>query len=241
MRWFKHMTDSHDDEKLAALLAEHGLEAYGLWWLIVEKVAKQIPKDGARHEVSYPVSSWLRLTGMYHHKRFRIYVQSMHDLRLISAQSPNNLCTISGLSQKDVLTISVPNVLKFRDEYTKKSRQNTDKLPSKIIDTEADTEAETEVKHVAPYCALPMTATEKALRACIEDRGEFLSGKYPGFDLEIELEEMVAKYRDVNIGADPYLIVSRWFKNLQAKAKPVDDFTDFLGGLAAKTNAEGAA
>ena len=132
MRWFKHMTDSADDEKLAALLAKHGPEGYGLWWMIVELVAKQIPKDGTEPEVTYPVSIWLRFTCLYHHKKFRILVQSLHDLRLISAQSPANLCTISALSTKDLLTISIPNILKFRNEYSKKSGQTPESVRSKM-------------------------------------------------------------------------------------------------------------
>lgn len=131
MRWFKHMTDSADDEKLAALLAQHGPEGYGLWWMVVELVAKQIPKDGNVPTVTYPLSAWLRFTGIYHHKKFKILVQSMHNLSLISAQSPSNLCNISVLSAKDLLTISIPNILKFRDEYSKKSGQNPESVRSK--------------------------------------------------------------------------------------------------------------
>jgi hypothetical protein len=146
MKWFKHMTDSADDEKLAALIGTHGLEGYGLWWLMVEVVAKQVPKDSTKCEVSYPLSYWLRLTGIYHHKKFKMFIKSMDDLSLISAQCSDNVCTISALSMKDVLTISMPNILKFRDEYTRKSGVSHDivrpKKERENIDTEAETEKE---------------------------------------------------------------------------------------------------
>ena len=132
MKWFKHMTDSHDDEKLAALLAAHGLEGYGFWWMVVALVAKQIPKDGNVPEVSYPVSTWLRLTGVYHHKKFRMFVECMNNLALISATSNQHLANIYALSTKDVLTISIPNILKFRDEYSKKSRHKKESVRSKM-------------------------------------------------------------------------------------------------------------
>lgn len=32
MRWFKHMTDADDNEKLSRLQDEFGLEGYGFWW-----------------------------------------------------------------------------------------------------------------------------------------------------------------------------------------------------------------
>lgn len=133
MKWFKHMTDSHDDEKLAALLAAHGLEGYGFWWMVVALVAKQIPKDGNVPEVSYPVSTWLRLTGVYHHKKFRMFVECMNNLALISATSNQHLANIYALSTKDVLTISIPNILKFRDEYSKKSRHKKESVSNRVV------------------------------------------------------------------------------------------------------------
>jgi hypothetical protein len=122
------LSDSSNDEKLARLLAEHGPEGYGVWWLIVETIAKQISAKDMKVSVSYPVSYWLRITGVYHHKKFKKLVESMNDLCLISAQSIDNLCNISSLSPKDVLIISVPNILKFRDEYLQKSGQKTDSV-----------------------------------------------------------------------------------------------------------------
>lgn len=59
------------------------------------------------------------------------------------------------------------------------------------------------------------TGTEKAIRKCVEERRSWLGEKFPGVDIDIEVEEMVAKYRDVGIGADTFLIVSRWFKNVK--------------------------
>lgn len=128
MRWVKHLSDSSNDEKLAALLALHGPEGYGVWWLIVETIARQIGTKEIKVSVSYPVAYWLRITHVYHHKKFRNIITSLHDLCLISAQSIDNLCNISSLSPKDVLIISVPNILKYRDEYSKKSGQNPDSV-----------------------------------------------------------------------------------------------------------------
>ena len=53
MRWFKHMTDSHSDEKLCDIISESGPEAYGMWWLVLEIVAKQMDKNDVKCSVEY--------------------------------------------------------------------------------------------------------------------------------------------------------------------------------------------
>lgn len=120
MRWFKHISDAAEDEKLARILVEFGPEGYGIWWLIVEIVARQMDKTD-RHHASYPLSIWVKKTGVYHHKKLRAVIQSLHNLCLISAQCMDNLCIMSELSMRNVLTISIPKLLNLRDEYTKKS------------------------------------------------------------------------------------------------------------------------
>ncbi len=42
MRWLKHMTSTWDDEKIAAVVDELGLEGYGFWWRILEIIATQL-------------------------------------------------------------------------------------------------------------------------------------------------------------------------------------------------------
>ena len=96
--------------------------------MIVETISKQIEAKSMKVSVSYPVSYWIRITGLYHHKKFKVLIESMVDLHLISVQCIDNVCTISELCLKDVLIISIPNILKFRDEYSKKSGQNTDSV-----------------------------------------------------------------------------------------------------------------
>jgi hypothetical protein len=49
MRWFKHMTDTRSDEKIARLLDAQGLAGYGLWWRILETVAGQMKKTRGRN------------------------------------------------------------------------------------------------------------------------------------------------------------------------------------------------
>lgn len=156
MKWFKHLTDSHIDEKLAALLASHGAEGYGFWWLIVEAVANQIGKDGDKCSVSYPMSYWMRLTGVYHLKKARILFECMSNLSLIYAQCSPNVSTIYDLSMKDVLTISIPNILKYRDEYSKKSGQKKESVGPKKEMENTEVEVDKEKPTSSPSYLAPL-------------------------------------------------------------------------------------
>ena len=78
--------------------------------------------------------------------------------------------------------------------------------------------------------------TEQAIRRTCQERIDFIKEHYPEVNLEVEVEEMVAKYRGSSLGADPFLIISRWLKNVKAKAPPPGERVDdaYLDELAAK-------
>jgi len=40
MKWFKHYTDSSDDEFIAGLEEKFGLIGYARWWKLLETIAK---------------------------------------------------------------------------------------------------------------------------------------------------------------------------------------------------------
>ena len=118
MRWFKHMTSSADDEKLAQLIDRAGLEGYGFWWRVVEIVARNIDGNG-QSSVSYSVQKWAGLLGIRSDKFRRLAVECSI-LRLFQVNSCGNS-----------FEIDIPNILKFRDEYAKKSGQKPDNVRSK--------------------------------------------------------------------------------------------------------------
>ena len=119
MRWLKHISTARNDEKLIEIREKYGLEGYGFWWMLCEIVAEQMNGTG-KCEVSLPLKSWLRILGIYHHKKFRDIVVHLNEINLISAQCRDNVSSISDISLTDVLIISIPNLLKYRDEYSQK-------------------------------------------------------------------------------------------------------------------------
>ena len=148
MRWFKHMTATRDDEKIVRLISEGGMEAYGFYWAIVELIAKQIEKDSTKCSVTYPLPYLLHQVYLHHNKV----------TNLLGQLQVTGLITLSKVEVRGVVNyvISCPNLLKYRDEYTARTRKNRDKVGTKSrqtheqetdTDTDTDTEAEGEQKH----------------------------------------------------------------------------------------------
>lgn len=144
MRWFKHMTHSFRDEKLARLCDEYGLEGYGFWWKVVEIVAEKITENDET-SVTFSAKFWGNSLGISP-KKFQKMAEFCANIGLFSIKFSENS-----------ITVDMPNILKFRDEYTerkcRKSGQCRDKLRPlarafsssyEEEKTEAEIEAETE-------------------------------------------------------------------------------------------------
>ncbi len=120
MRWFKHMTATMSDERIAAYVADAGLEGYGFYWALLEVVAGQLGKDTTEATVTYPLTRWSRLLYSHHH-RVGKYLGKLQG---------NGLVTVEYLGSD--VKVTIPKLLKYRDEYSTKSRHSPDKLPPKI-------------------------------------------------------------------------------------------------------------
>lgn len=136
MRWFKHITTSADDEKLAELIERVGLEGYGFWWRIMEIVGQHVDEND-KHFVKFPLKKWGNLAGISP-KKFKTLAKLCEDIGLVFLTFEENF-----------LTVSIPNILKYKDEYTKKRRKISGQCPDKILtksgqcqeqDTDTDTE-----------------------------------------------------------------------------------------------------
>jgi len=139
VRWFKHMTDASDDEFIAAVESRFGLEGYARWWKLLEAVAKQTKKSN-RPEATY---SWPRWEAILHgrRKQLREFLSG-----LVELSGSNGVATgLLGVSNEvargfvpriyindtgELLTVGVPKLLKFRDEYSQKSGQAQESIPS---------------------------------------------------------------------------------------------------------------
>ncbi len=145
MKWFRHQTGSHDDEKLVALLEDGGLRAYGCYWFVLEVIAAQMGKDDERCSVSYPLKRWASLCNEKPSLFLRM-VEKLSAFGLIEVASRDfspssdpktgstrpevdvfcrlenenggQLVRKSNSTSPQVVEISCPNLLKYRDEYS---------------------------------------------------------------------------------------------------------------------------
>src|SRR5271157_2644713 len=105
MRWFKHLSQARSDEKISAFVAENGLEGYGFWWLMLEILANKLEKNSIHAEVTYHFKEWPKMCGLSSRKFIKMCSSSAHHGLMIEK--------IEG----QYLTIEIPNLLKYRDEY----------------------------------------------------------------------------------------------------------------------------
>lgn len=141
------MTDTKSDEKIASLISVAGMEGYGFYWSIVELVAKQIDKESDKCSVTYPLPYLSRQLYLHHNKVSNLLSKlQVTGLILLSKSEVNG-----GVSY----TITCPNLLKYRDEYSdrkakekSKNRENiptnSRQTPEQDTDTDTDTELDTD-------------------------------------------------------------------------------------------------
>lgn len=117
MKWFKHLTQSHTDEKLAELVSDCGLEGYGFWWMLMEIVASQCVDE--KCHVTYSLPQWSRLLYCHHHKVSKY----------LGKLGVTGIVRVEYLEGK--IRVTIPNLLKYRDEYTRKSGHSQEVIPPK--------------------------------------------------------------------------------------------------------------
>lgn len=119
MRWFKHLSRAHLDDKLSQLLASEGLEGYGFYFLLLEHVADALEKTG-QPTLIHPLSQWSRMLYCHHHR----VEKALSKLGVIGLVNLDKGSSNFGVTYR----VTIPNLLKYRDEYQQKSRHAPDKL-----------------------------------------------------------------------------------------------------------------
>lgn len=177
MRWFKHMTNSIDDEKISKLVDECGLEGYGFFWRVLEMIAAQVDDDGKNY-CSYSKRAWCNKLAINHQTWSKLIAsceqaglfevsyseQEGSKPRARSEQgaskkgaSEEQEGSKKGASQHQIITVKSPNILKYRDEWSRKKAKNSGVSPEKlrsdsgpsrarVPDTDTETETETDIK-----------------------------------------------------------------------------------------------
>lgn len=148
MRWFKHLSTSQEDDIMAELISEFGAEGYGVWWIILEKIAVQVDEKDTTY-CRFSAKKWAGF-GEVSTQRFRKVVKFLDE----------KMSTFSVVDDGKYIRIECPNILKYRDEWTKKKRKNSGETPEKLrsksgvapeslrsrVDTDSDTDTDTDTE-----------------------------------------------------------------------------------------------
>jgi hypothetical protein len=135
MRWVKHLTMAHADKAMAVVLEEFGAEAYGVFWLMIEDIAAPMEKGKFDPSAIHSIVKWSQICHCSA-RVLRSIAKRLEEKRLIVVESVENRWQIT-----------VPNILKYKDEYAKKSGHNQEQ--DRDINRDRDTDTDTEEKPTA--------------------------------------------------------------------------------------------
>ncbi len=122
MRWFKHLTAAHSDDALSGVREQYGAEGYGVYWLIVEHIAGRMEPGKMEPSATHSDVEWTRICGLLRTQKFHNIIDIMVRTRLI--HSEDTVETVRNHGDNRVRTLrklTIPNILKYKDEYSKKS------------------------------------------------------------------------------------------------------------------------
>ena len=88
MKWFKHMSDAHMDEKLDEIIDEFGFEGYGRWWQILEIIAKQMDSSNRCHVV-YSWNKWQTFLKGKRNK-LKTFLERLENVSLLNLEENGN-------------------------------------------------------------------------------------------------------------------------------------------------------
>jgi hypothetical protein len=160
MRWFKHISLSQNDETLCELMDKFGAEGYGVWWLILEKIA-QLMDETERTFGRFSLKVWANSA--------KVSVKKFQSITTFLEKKQTFLLKL----EDGYLTIDCPKLLKYRDEWSEKKSRESKKLGSKSgatpeklpLDRDRETQAQTEKKEMYKEKERDAPASEHSLDA----------------------------------------------------------------------------
>jgi hypothetical protein len=127
VKWFKHFSASYDDEKLSKMTDLLGMEGYGFWWRTLEVVAEKMDETD-NCSCAFSAKKWGHYFG-FSAKKFEKFARIFEEIGLLSVEISENF-----------IKISIPNLLKYKDNWTLKKGRDSVVNSKKVrpIDTEED-------------------------------------------------------------------------------------------------------
>ena len=91
MKWFKHDSDAMLDSKLQRVRMKYGMEGYGLYWFLLECIARNVDQNNLTFELEEDSEIIAAMTGI-HRERIEETMRYMVDLRLFESAEGTVTC-----------------------------------------------------------------------------------------------------------------------------------------------------
>jgi len=138
----KHLTRAHADEQIDGILEEFGAEGYGVYWLIFEEIAQAMEAPSLCFEIVHSDIKWASITRVsvraWRSISARLAERSLIERTSVMEPMHNDNGSIIKPMRNDRESnanrtrIAVPKLLKYIDEYTKKSGQTPESVRSRL-------------------------------------------------------------------------------------------------------------
>lgn len=138
MKYFKHYSNARRSESLSILIANHGLEAYARYWLLLEFLAEEF--DGESTSFRYHVSTIRELVRVQSWTKLQLVADQLSTVRGLALRQNETVFEIEAPILLDLLNRDFKNARKERDETAPKIKN---KIKNKIKDKEGEVPATT--------------------------------------------------------------------------------------------------
>ena len=119
MKWFQHLTDSHNNPKTRNLIRQFGCEGYGFLCICREIIGKY----GEKYRLK-PEKDWKNLLI----EATKMDEEKIDDILKFLATNKDIDC--KALEMGDLY---IPKLREYGDEYTKRLRRESDQAPNKVV------------------------------------------------------------------------------------------------------------
>lgn len=118
MKWFQHLSDSHNDPEMVMLIEEYGMRGYGICWVCRELVGK----FGDKYRIKAS-KNWKKLL-----KKASLEEETFLD-EVLSFMAQKNIVNRKSFKDGD---LHIPKMSNYSDDYTKRLRTRNEQCSSTL-------------------------------------------------------------------------------------------------------------
>ncbi len=167
MKYFKHDSDAAQDAKLRRLRLKYGMEGYGVYWFILELIARNVDKHNLTFELEHDAELIAADTGI-HYERVQEMMRYMVDLGLFENNAAGMITCLKMASRADEYTQKLIASARPASSVPTLSRQSPDSIGTKSVLREEKRREENKLEEIRGRRFTPPTHLELSAFAELE-------------------------------------------------------------------------